>query len=96
MCLVYMNDIIIVGHAFENHLGNIWKVLEKLRMADLKLNLSKCKLFCCEVNYLGHIISVEGVQTDPEKISVVENWSCPEDQNQLRSFLGICTHIGNS
>ena len=44
------------------------------------------------MSYLGHIISAKGVQTDPEKISVVENWSRPEDLHQLRSFLGLCTY----
>ena len=60
-CLVYSDDIIIVGCTFEDHLINIRKVLEKLRMANLKLNPSKCKLFCLEVSYLGHIISAKDV-----------------------------------
>ena len=81
-----------MGRTFEDHLSNIRKVLEKLRMANLKLNPSKCKLFCREVSYLGHIISAKGVRTDPEKISAVENWSRPEDLHQLRSFLGLCTY----
>ena len=45
-CLVYLDDIIIVGRMFEDHLCNIGKVLEKLRIANLRLNPSKCKLFC--------------------------------------------------
>ena len=63
----------------------------KLRRANLKLNPSKCKLFCCEVNHLEHIISAKGVRTDPEKISAIENRSHPENLHQLRSFLGLCT-----
>ncbi|KAF8784306.1 Retrovirus-related Pol polyprotein like [Argiope bruennichi] len=45
-----------------------------------------------EVTYLGHIISAEGVRTDPDKISAVRHWTCPTDVHQLRSFLGLCTY----
>ncbi|GFV81606.1 retrovirus-related Pol polyprotein from transposon 297 [Trichonephila clavipes] len=66
-CLIYPDDVIIGGRTFEEHLQNIRKVLSKLSDANLKLNPSKCKFFQKEVNYLGHIISAEGVRTDPEK-----------------------------
>ncbi|GFU79609.1 retrovirus-related Pol polyprotein from transposon 297 [Trichonephila clavipes] len=66
-CLIYLDDVIIGGRTFEEHLQNIRKVLSKLRDANLKLNPSKCKFFQKEVNYLGHIISAEGVRFDPEK-----------------------------
>ncbi|GFY20569.1 retrovirus-related Pol polyprotein from transposon 412 [Trichonephila clavipes] len=66
------------GRTFEEHLQNIRKVLSKLSDANLKLNPSKCKFFQKEVNYLGHIISAEGVRTDPEKVSAVKNWKRPE------------------
>ncbi|GFX69692.1 retrovirus-related Pol polyprotein from transposon 412 [Trichonephila clavipes] len=80
------------GRTFEEHLQNIRKVLSKLSDANLKLNSSKCKFFQKEVNYLGHIISAEGVRTDPEKVSAVKNWKRPENLRELRSFLGLCTY----
>ncbi|GFU76940.1 retrovirus-related Pol polyprotein from transposon 297 [Trichonephila clavipes] len=61
-CLIYLDDVIIGGRTFEEHLQNIRKVLSKLSDANLKLNPSKCKFFRKEVNYLGHIISAEGVR----------------------------------
>ncbi|GFU25092.1 retrovirus-related Pol polyprotein from transposon 17.6 [Nephila pilipes] len=90
-CLVYLDDIFVVGCIFENHLRNIRRVFEKLKIVNLNLNPSKCNLFRREVGYLGHIISAEGVRTDPEKISAVKNWSRPEDVHKLR-FLGLCTY----
>ncbi|KAF8781568.1 Retrovirus-related Pol polyprotein like [Argiope bruennichi] len=60
--------------------------------ANLKLSPSKCHLFRREVACLGHIISAEGVRTDPDKISAVRHWTCPTDVHQLRSFLGSCTY----
>ncbi|GFX23532.1 retrovirus-related Pol polyprotein from transposon 17.6 [Trichonephila clavipes] len=91
-CLIYLDDVIIGGRTFEEHLQNIRKVLSKLSDANLKLNPSKCKFFQKEVNYLGHIISAEGVRTDPEKVSAVKNWKRPENLRELRSFLGLCTY----
>ncbi|GFT97829.1 retrovirus-related Pol polyprotein from transposon 17.6 [Trichonephila clavipes] len=92
-CLIYLDDVIIGGRTLEEHLQNIRKVLSKLSDANLKLNPSKCKFFQKEVNYLGHIISAEGVRTDgPEKVSAVKNWKRPENLRELRSFLGLCTY----
>lgn len=91
-CLVYLDDIFIVGKTFEDHLHNLRKVFKKLREANLKLSPSKCNLFRHEVRYLGHIISREGIKTDPEKINAVQRWPAPKDVHQLRSFLGLCTY----
>ncbi|GFW15556.1 retrovirus-related Pol polyprotein from transposon 297 [Trichonephila clavipes] len=84
-CLIYLDDVIIGGRTFEEHLQNIRKVLSKLRDANLNLNPSKSKFFQKEVNYLGHIISAEGVRTDPEKVSAVKNWKRPENLQALTS-----------
>ncbi|GFT72328.1 retrovirus-related Pol polyprotein from transposon 17.6 [Trichonephila clavipes] len=91
-CLVYLDDIIMLGRSFEENLKNIRRVLQKLTEANLKLSPSKCHLFRREVSYLGHIISAEGVRTDPDKISAVKDWNCPTDVHQLWSFLGLCTY----
>ncbi|GFR01434.1 retrovirus-related Pol polyprotein from transposon 297, partial [Trichonephila clavata] len=53
---------------------------------------SKCNLFRHEVNYLGHIISADGVRTDPQKVSAVKDWRRPKNVHELRSFLGLCTY----
>ncbi|GFQ94957.1 retrovirus-related Pol polyprotein from transposon 17.6 [Trichonephila clavata] len=91
-CLVYLDDIIIVGRSFEEHFNNIRRVLQKLKEANLKLSPSKCHLFRREVTYLGHNISAEDVRIDPDKISAVKNWKSPTHLQQLRSFLGLCTY----
>lgn len=63
----------IGGRTFEEHLENIRKVLLKLRAANLRLNPRKCKFFQREINYLGHIMSAEGVRADPDNVSSVNN-----------------------
>ena len=60
-CLVYLDDVIILGKTFEEHLVNLPIVFERLRQAGLKLQPRKCAFLQCEVRYLGHIVSDEGV-----------------------------------
>ncbi|UYV73793.1 K02A2.6-like [Cordylochernes scorpioides] len=91
-CLVYLDDIIVMGKSFEEHLINLERVLQKIRGARLKLNPRKCKLFKEKVRYLGHVISRQGIQTDPDRTETVRQWPVPRDVHQLRSFLGLCSY----
>ncbi|GBO11509.1 Retrovirus-related Pol polyprotein from transposon 297 [Araneus ventricosus] len=91
-CLVYLDDIIIVGRTFQEHLNNIHKVFQRLQKANPKLSPNKCRFFRKEVSYLGHIISADGVKTDPEKTKAVVDWPPPETVHDLRSVLGLCTY----
>ncbi|GBN93715.1 Retrovirus-related Pol polyprotein from transposon 17.6 [Araneus ventricosus] len=68
--LVYLDDIIIIGRTFEEHLNNLRKVFKRLQKANLKLSPKKCRFFQNEVTYVGHVISA-GVKTDPEKIKAI-------------------------
>ncbi|GBN55575.1 Retrovirus-related Pol polyprotein from transposon 297 [Araneus ventricosus] len=91
-CLVYLDDIIIVGRTFEEHLNILRKVFQRLQKVNLKLSPKKCRFFRKEVTYLGHVISAEKVKTDPGKIKAVVDWPRPETVYDLRSFLGLCTY----
>ncbi|GFS69639.1 retrovirus-related Pol polyprotein from transposon 297 [Nephila pilipes] len=91
-CLVYLDDIIIVGKTFEEHLSNIRKVFQRLQKANLKLSPKKFKFSRKEVSYLGHVISFEGVKADSEKNKAVFDWPRPETVHKLRSFLKLCTY----
>ncbi|KAG5896052.1 hypothetical protein JTB14_011047 [Gonioctena quinquepunctata] len=62
-CLVYLDDIIVVGRSFEDHVKNLEEVFLRLRNPGLKLSPKKCHLFQKEVRYLGHVVSGEGVAT---------------------------------
>ncbi|CAK1586344.1 unnamed protein product [Parnassius mnemosyne] len=71
-CLVYLDDIIIVGRTFEEHLHKLERVLMKIQSANLKLSPKKCSLFKRQVSFLGYVVSEEGIRTDPEKIAAVK------------------------
>ena len=90
--LVYLDDILIPGRMFSNHLSNLQEVFQRLRAAKLKLSPQKCTLLQREVKFLGHIIGSAGVSTDPEKTRAVETWPTPTNLSELWSFLGLCSY----
>ncbi|GFT06640.1 retrovirus-related Pol polyprotein from transposon 297 [Nephila pilipes] len=90
--LVYLDDIIIVGKKFGEYLSNIRKVFQRLQKVNLNLSPKKRKFFRKEVSYLGHVISSEGVKTNPEKIKAVVDWPHPETVHELQNFLRLCSY----
>ena len=92
VCLVYIDDIIVHGSSVEDLAGRLDKVFDRLRSACLKLKPSKCHLFHRSVEFLGHIVSEEGVKTCSSKIDQIRSWKVPTDVTQVRSFLGLCSY----
>ena len=66
-CLLYLDDIIVFSATFEEHIQRLDKVFSCLRQHGLKLKPSKCNLLQKEVKYLGHVVSAQGIATDPDK-----------------------------
>jgi len=92
MCLVYLDDIIVFSATVEEHMVRLRKIFDRLRAANLKLKSSKCSLMRAEVQFLGHVVSGEGVATDPAKIEVVRDWPAPTEVKEVRSFLGLASY----
>jgi len=63
--LIYLDDVIIFSDTFSNHMSRLEEVFQRFREANLKLKPSKCVLLSDSVKYLGHIVSKDGVSTDP-------------------------------
>ena len=91
-CLVYLDDVIIMGRSFEEHLDNISMVLARLQAAGLMLKPEKCNFFQKEVLYLGHIVSEQGVTPNPEKTEKVTKWPTPTCLVELQGFLGLSNY----
>ena len=91
-CIIYLDDIIVVNQTTEEHLVRLQAVFDKLKVARLKLKLSKYELFKKQINYLGHVVGHEGVTTDPDKIKAVTELPRPTTVNEVRSFLGFVSY----
>ncbi len=88
--IVYLDDLIVFGKTLEEHEQRLFKVIARLEEAGLKLSLDKCQFCRAQVTYVGHIVSENGIATDPDKVEAVTRWKQPTDLPSLRSFLGFC------
>lgn len=87
--VVFIDDILIYSKTQEEHLQHVKMVFDLLREHQFKVRLSKCSFAQQQLKYLGHVISGEGVATDPSKIKDVQQWSTPTSVKELRGFLGL-------
>jgi hypothetical protein len=87
--LVFFDDILIYSKSWEDHLQHVDKVLQLLKEQQLYAKPSKCFFGVKEVEYLGHIVSHEGVKVDPNKIKAMMDWPIPKTLKNLRGFLGL-------
>jgi hypothetical protein len=87
--LVFFDDILIYSKTYAENLVHIELVLQWLQQDQWFVKLSKCKFAQRSVSYLGHIISKEGIATDPAKIQAVTSWPLPTSVKELRGFLGL-------
>lgn len=90
--IVFSTDILAYSKNLEAHLSHLEIVLEVLQNNQLFANHSKCHFTCAEIEYLGHIISIEGVKANPKKIGLMINWPVPKNLKALRGFLGLTSH----
>jgi hypothetical protein len=87
--LVFFDDILIYSETMSDHFQHLSIALSLLRQFQLYAKMSKCVFGVSQVEYLGHVISAQGVSTDPTKISAIAEWATPKSFTQLRSFLGL-------
>ena len=90
--LAYIDDIIVIGQTVEECCVHLAEVLLRIRRACLKLKPQKCELFKTQITYLGHVVSADGVQTDPKKVRAVAEWPVPVYVTDVRGFLGFCNY----
>ena len=89
-CTAYLDDILIYSDNELEHEEHVRKVLQRLRNAGLQADIKKSEFSVKCTKYLGFIISTDGIETDPEKTSVIEQWEPPRTVSGVQSFLGFC------
>eukprot|EP00731_Ephydatia_muelleri_P005611 Em0002g1787a len=91
-CLVYLDDIIVMGRTFEEHLSNLDSVFARIREAGMKIKPAKCFFLRERVQYLGHIVSKDGIEADPDKLRKVQCWPTPQNVREVQQFLGLANY----
>jgi hypothetical protein len=87
--LVFLDDILVYSPSLEAHVSHLKLVLSKLREHRLFMKRSKCSFANTQLDYMGHIISDQGVSTDPSKTEAMVLWPTPSTVTELRGFLGL-------
>eukprot|EP00253_Pinus_taeda_P032966 PITA_32966 len=87
--LIFIDDILIYSCTIEEHHEHLRIVLQTLREHQLYAKFSKCDFFKAEIQYLGHVITKDGIAVDPEKIKAIMEWPVPKDVADVRSFMGL-------
>ena len=85
----YLDDILVFSPDMETHLKHLRILFERLRSADLKLKEVKCNFLKKHIQYLGHIISGEGIAPVPEKLESVQKMLPPKNPKEVKQFLGL-------
>ena len=87
----YLDDCIMSSKSAEEHVERLRQMFERFRSANLKINPTKNEFFRTRVPFLEHIISKDGLEAEPEKVTVVKNFPIPTSPTEVKSFLGLCS-----
>ena len=90
--LIYLDDILVPANSFEQMLERLDMVFSRLGNFHLKVKPEKCHFFKEQLHFLGHVVSEEGVSTDPEKTRAICEWAPVTSETELRSFLGLASY----
>ena len=90
--LAYLDDVVVISSTFEQGITRLREVLARFRKYNLKLKPRKCKLFCTEVDFLGKIVTSNGLTVPDSKIKAVLDWPVPTSRQQVQSFLGFLNY----
>ena len=85
----YLDDVIIYSPDFDTHLKHLGDVLHKLQKAGIKLAPNKCQFCQCEVQYLGHILSPDGLKPVNSTVQCIQSFPTPKNQKEVKAYLGL-------
>ena len=85
----YLDDIIIYSRSEKEHLEHLEEIFTRLKAAGLKLKLEKCCFFKKHIQYLGHLISADGIQPLPEKLESIAKMPAPRNPKEVKQFLRL-------
>ena len=80
------------GDSFDSHLARLDEVLGRIKSAGLKVAPQKCQLLKDKVQFLGHVVSRDGISTDPQKVEAIADWPQPKTVSEVRSFVGLASY----
>ena len=93
ICAVYLDDVIIASKDVETHLRDLRAVLDRLEQASLIIKPKKTVLFAKRIDYLGHVLSPDGISVSRDKVKAILDWQAPKDKRSVRRLLGVFSYF---
>ena len=87
--VVYIDDISVYSQNVEEHLVHLNKVFAKLESVGAYAQRDKCDFLLSKMDFLGHIVSANGVHMDDRKVAAIKEWPVPTNKTELASFCGL-------
>jgi len=87
---VFLDDALIHGGTFDQYLAFVWSFLYAMEEQELHLSAPKTQFMKDRCNYLGHVLSADGVAFQPERVDALRKWPVPTNTTDVRAFLGFC------
>lgn len=88
-CVVYLDDILIFSTSLKEHVRAITEIFTALEKANLKVQMDKCNFLKKETEFLGHMLTKDGLKPNPNKIKIIQEITLPKTEKQIKSFLGL-------
>jgi hypothetical protein len=87
--VVYLDDIVIYSDTREEHEKHVREVMERLRTFGLYAKLSKCTFSTDTIEYLGFVVTPEGIRMEEDRIRTIREWPVPAPVKDIQSFIGF-------
>lgn len=91
ICL--MDDILVYGKTASDHWDKLYKVMDRIEKSGMTLKKEKCEFGCTEIKFLGHLVSRDGIQPDPDKIKAIMKINPPNSKREARRFTGMVNYV---
>ena len=82
-CVAYLDDIMVFSRSWEAHMSHLHKVFDRVRLANLRLNIRKCEFANAKLDFLGHTLSLNLVQPRQQKVEALLKFPGPNNKKQV-------------
>ena len=88
-----IDDVLVHGKDQHQHDERLEAVLKRLLEAGVTLNVDKCVFSTKQVKFLGHVVSSNGIEVDPDKVKAITDHPAPTNMQEVRTFLGMVNQL---